>query len=311
VTLIDHEYINSRPDFGASALKTEMDFNNLSAIPSVLGVVAPLLTVALFGWAIWRTGSRHALLFRLWKLVHGNKEVDDPEIQAFINEQNSLMSFRFFSGVNVKTLENARHLIRWTKQHDVEMRTVSWCGEYFDPDLRQVLIKKLPSAGLQKAQVVLIAMAVVFTFLTAVGACMDRAILKFKESDRLFLMSSDRADPLWPLKAESFQLSNCSSTDKASATRTTFTEKEIQILCAAFNKDAPGFLNATVKEQRISFIQIAFIMFCAAFILFKRWINVQAAGSLTRRKLTSDLPPKDTASSFNQESLEDSKNAIT
>ncbi|WP_143093286.1 DUF6216 family protein [Polaromonas sp. OV174] len=132
-----------------------MDLTAFSTISGALGVLAPLCTVALFLWVILRTRSRHSLLYRLWQLVHGNQEISDPEVKAFISEQNSLMSFRFIAGVPVSTLEHAHQLIQWTKRHNVEMFALRMAGEYFDPDLRQIRVQKLPSKLMQGAKLFL------------------------------------------------------------------------------------------------------------------------------------------------------------
>lgn len=127
-----------------------MDLTTFSTISGILGTLAPGGLVLLFLWVIWRTESRHTLIHRLWQLVHGNQEITDPEIKAFINEQNSLMSFRFIAGVPVSNLEQARQLIQWTKLRKVEMFALRMAGRYFDPDKRQIRVEDLPSKLTQK-----------------------------------------------------------------------------------------------------------------------------------------------------------------
>lgn len=267
-----------------------MDLTAFSTISSALGILAPLCTVALFLWVIWRTRSRHSLLYRLWQLVHGNQEISDPEVRAFISEQNSLMSFRFITGVPVSTLENARHLIQWTKHHSVEMFELSRAAEYFDPDLRQIRADKLPSKLTQRMKLLLVAVSTLGIFFSGIGVYNDQAILKFKESGRWFFAATDQAQILWPRGLNALQKDNCSTDVKTNAVRTTFQEKEVQVLCKLFNEDGTqSFIKKTVREQRQAF---GFLIFAMVWLLWSSlgaWMSGYVATRLARRKLDPDI----------------------
>ncbi len=111
----------------------------------------PLLTACLFIIAIlgiaylcWRARSLHFLLRRFWLLVHGNKDIPDPQIQAFAQEQTSLYAFRLFSGTQVQSLAQAHQLIGWSEKQQVPMATISACGDCFDLENHKVLTEKMP-----------------------------------------------------------------------------------------------------------------------------------------------------------------------
>lgn len=266
-----------------------MDSSTLSTFSSAFGVLAPVLFVLLFVWVWWRTGSRHVLVYRLWQLVHGSQEISDPEVRAFINEQTSLMSFRFVTGIRVRTLEHARQLIQWTHRHDVEMRTVSLCGEYFDLDLRQVRVHKLPSPQMQAGKLLLFAIVVFAAFVGMAGAYTDRAILKFKESNRWFIMTTDQARVAWPLGANTIQKGDCSANISANAVRSAFTEKEVGLLCEVFSQDdSSKFVKEATKDQRQSFVFLAIAMVWAAWLLFWAWASGYEAKQLALRQLDVD-----------------------
>lgn len=267
-----------------------MDLTAFSTISSALGVLAPLCTVALFIWVILRTRSRHTLLYRLWQLVHGNQEINDAEVRAFVSEQNSLMSFRFIAGVPARTLEHARQLIQWTKRHNVEMFQLRICGNYFDPDLRQIRGDTLPSKFMQGTRLFLTAVSVLAIFASGIGVYNDRAILKFKASGRLFFASTDQAQALWPSGLNTLQKSDCSVDANTNAVRTTFQEKEIQLLCKLFNEDGtPSFVKKTVREQRHAFGFLIGAMVWLMWSSMGAWMGGDVAVRLARRKLDPEL----------------------
>ena len=267
-----------------------MDLTAFSSISSALGVLAPLCTVALFLWVILRTESRHTLLYRLWQLVHGNQEISDPEVRAFISEQNSLMSFRFIAGVPVSTLEHARQLIQWTKRHNVEMFALRVAGGYFDPDLRQIRIEKLPSKLLQSSKLFLAALAVPIAVVSGLLAYTDSATLKIKATDRWFLMSESEARPVWPLNANAIRKTDCSADISAITTRTTFTEKEVGVLCEVLNHDGtPSYIKDSVKGQRRSSMFLIIVTLVAAWILVMEFMSGYVARRLAKRKLDPEL----------------------
>lgn len=149
-----------------------MDLTQFSNVSGVLGVITPLLLVCAFIWLWLRTQSRHVLLYRLWRLLHGSQPIHDPEVNAFIEEQTSLMSFRFLTGVQAKTLGTARTLIQWARLNDVAMQDIATCGEYFDPDLRQVRASKLPSRWQQN----LMAGMTILGWLATVGMAVGMSV---------------------------------------------------------------------------------------------------------------------------------------
>lgn len=267
-----------------------MDLTAFSTISSALGVLAPLCTVALFLWVILRTESRHTLLYRLWQLIHGNQEISDPEVRAFISEQNSLMSFRFIAGVPVSTLEHARQLIQWTKRHNVEMFALRMAGEYFDPDLRQIRLHKLPSKLMQRGKLVLTALALLMVVVSVLIAYTDSATLKLKATDRWFLMSGSEARPVWPLNANALGKTDCSADVGANAKRTTFTEKEVGVLCDVLgHDDTPSYIKDAVKGQRRYSIFLIVVALLAAWIFVAEFMSGYVAARLARRTLAPEL----------------------
>lgn len=267
-----------------------MNSITFSTISGAIGVVVPCLI--LFGcvWILFRTQSRHVLMYRLWRLVHGSQNISDPEVNAYVNEQTSLMWFRFMSGVPVKTLDSARQLIQWTRLHDVEMRVVAMCGDYFDPDLRKVRLDKLPSTLMQKAKAVLITLLSLASFSCFFLAQPDDALVRLKATDHWLLLHGDEAKVLFPIDASPIRKADCSADTNANAVRTNFSAAEVKVLCDLLNNaDTALFVDRTVKKQKLSFAILCASLLFWTLIFFAAWMKGYVALGLAQRGLESSL----------------------
>lgn len=245
----------------------------------------------LFLWVIWRTESRHTLIHRLWQLVHGNQEITDPEIKAFINEQNSLMSFRFIAGVPVSTLEQARQLIQWTKLRKVEMFALRMAGRYFDPDKRQIRVEDLPSKLTQKAWLASALLLLPVIFVSASLAFLDSAFVKVKATDRWLLMSENEARPVRPFISESIQKTSCVINATENINRSKFTEKEASVLCGVLkNDEIAKYTRELVRKQRQSSVFLLFISIFAAAMSLSELASGFAAKRLSDKNLDPNIP---------------------
>lgn len=269
-----------------------MDFPNASNISSVFSVIAPLLIAGAFLWVVLRTESRHVLLSRLWQLVHGKQEISDPQVRAFVDEQTSLISFRMFAGVPVTSLKEAHQLIEWTKLNGVQMRTLSVCGELFDTELRQVRVHKLPSRFSQAWRLAWFFIAVAVGCLSVIGLFSSQSLLSLKSTDRYFWGSPTEVKPLWPLLgAPALKVAHCSQAASENASRTTFSEQDIGILCDVLtSKGSAEFMKKALSEQRWSLVTlIAFALWMSWLGLFA-WAAGFAAHNLAKRNIDPTLP---------------------
>ncbi|WP_411880888.1 DUF6216 family protein [Polaromonas sp. YR568] len=268
-----------------------MDLTTLSAISGILGTLAPGGFVLLFLWVILRTESRHTLIHRLWQLVHGSQEVADPEIKAFINEQNSLMSFRFIAGVPVSNLEQARQLIRWTKLRKVEMFALRMAGRYFDPDKRQVRVDDLPSKLTQRIWLASFLLLLAVIFASASLAFMNSALVKVRVTNRWALLSGDEAKPAWPLTSEILHKTNCSINAADTINRSNFTEQEAGVLCGLLkNDETANYTRELVRKQRQSLTFLFFISILAAVMFLSKLATGFAAKQLRDKNLDPSIP---------------------
>lgn len=269
-----------------------MDFPNASNISSVFSVIAPLLIAGAFLWVVLRTESRHVLLSRLWQLVHGKQEISDPQVRAFVDEQTSLISFRMFAGVPVASLKEAHQLIEWTKLNGVQMRTLSVCGELFDTELRQVRVHKLPSGFSQAWRLSGLFIAVAISFLSVIGLFSSQSLFSLKSTDRYFWGSATEVKPLWPLLgAPALKATHCSQAASENASRTTFSEQEVGILCGVLKSEgAAEFMKKTLSEQRWSLVVLIAFALWMCWLGLIAWAAGFAAHSLAKRNIDPTLP---------------------
>lgn len=267
-----------------------MDSATLSSISTTFGILAPACMCGLFIWVALRTRSRHTLFYRMWQLVHGNQEISDPTIRAYVSEQNSLMTFRFIAGVPVKTLESAHQLIQWTKLRNVEMFVLRIAGDHFDPDLRQIRIQDLPYRATQWMKVALAALSIPLAVVSTSIGFANSAVLKVKVTDRWLLMTDREARPLWPLITDPIHKDTCAGDINANVEKSKFTAQEVTVLCGVLkNESTPGYIAEAIKKQRSSSIFLVFVTLIAGFILFSGFMSGYVAVRLARRKLNPGL----------------------
>lgn len=270
------------------------DLSNFSVVSGLIGAMAPALVFISFVWVVLRTGSRHILFYRLWRLTHGSNDIADAEINAYVQNQTSLMYFRFFAGVQVRTLNGARELIRWTEECKVEMRTVRRCGAYFDLDLRLIKVAALPSALMQRIKLVAAIVMFLMAMMCCLGMTANSSLLQFKKSKQWFLLNSEGVRRFW--FDDAIRESDCTMQPSVNAQRTGFRETDVELLCQMLlQRDATNFIEKTLFEQRgalivflISFLGMAWVPFSAfvsartAYLLFRRNLNsVPSGGQLS------------------------------
>ena len=268
-----------------------MDFPNASNISSAFGVVAPLLIGAAFLWVVWRTESRHVLFSRLWRLVHGNQEIADPQVRAFVDEQTSLISFRMFAGVPVASLKEAHQLIEWTKLNGVQMRTLSICGELFDAELRQVRIHKLPSRFSQALRLVRLFSVAAVGCACVMSLFSSQSLLTLKSTQRSFWATLTQMKAVWPLNVAALKVDDCSQATSANAMRTSFSEQEVGILCDILKSEGTSaFMKKTLSEQRWSLTMLIALALWLSWMGLFSWAAGAAAHKLAKRGIDPSLP---------------------
>lgn len=234
----------------------------------------PLLTASLSAIAIlgiaylcWRAQSLHFLLRRFWLLVHGNKDIPDPRIQAFTHDQTSLYAFRLFSGTQVQSLAQAHELIAWSEKQQVPMATISACGDCFDLENHRVYTNKLPGMPYRVALFMWLCTLIFFLGVSIFVAIAKPGLATLKATDRWIVLNEDSVEMVfaWPLVTPPLDRGDCQKQNTARLQTTGFSPTEIQTICEFFEfKEWRDHITQTKKEQR----KLLFILglICAACI---------------------------------------------
>jgi hypothetical protein len=249
---------------------TNSDYSNFAQLlASWLGLPLPILVTlamaGIIGWVCWRTRSTHVLTLRLWKLVYGKAAMADRAIAELIENRERLIKFRFFTGLQVRTLPQAMRLTSWAKKNDVEMAEVKACGHHFDLETFRVR-KRLPG-DLELFGLALWAAACGVVLMAALaGSATDRAILKFNNSGTWFVLSTDAAVS-WKGRTR-ITASDCHA-QVGVGPLAPFTAEEKSSICEALTGPTNStFIDHAVHEQRIAFGGVAPAF---AFFSFVAW----------------------------------------
>lgn len=260
-----------------------------------------MLLALAFLWVVTRTESLHVLSRRLWLLVHGNHEIADPEIRAYVEEQASLMSFRMYSGIRAHSLEEARQLLRWARFNGVEVRKIGLCGDYFDPELRQVLVHKLPPAWWQKMKIAALVCSYVLAVACFIAALQFTSLAVTLNSTQQWLLVNDNSvRHAWPpFGAPKLARTDCTQPHGTLATRLALSEPDVASLCKMLgDKSFKDDLAPKVAQQRWAFALLGAAGLAGCLWLFSAWVPAAAARRLAARNIDPALPGTQRALDF-------------
>ncbi|WP_141639929.1 DUF6216 family protein [Cupriavidus basilensis] len=103
--------------------------------PLATALISPLLAFVGLTFFWFRVGSLHSLLERIWRLVTGKAEVENPQLKKLIQENRDLERFRFIYGLKIETQPEFQRLMSWLHRHKVGIarlqRVRKWIGHSF------------------------------------------------------------------------------------------------------------------------------------------------------------------------------------
>jgi hypothetical protein len=219
---------------------------------------------------------------RAWRLLMGRCGIADREVGKMIEARDRLIRFRFFFGLPVRTLAQAKRLGRWACQQDEDLGAVAACGDLFDLEACRLREEALPARATQVGRVVLVASLTVLIVALLAATATDRALLQFRQSGIWFSLSADSAVAL---RGDArLEVAQCTNAVGASS-QARFSESERVSLCKAFASDGTrAFVQATVMQQRFAFAPLAAL---AAIFCLSTWASLRkgVAGREMQRRL--------------------------
>lgn len=265
-------------------------FNALVQSPLVQPFVALLGGAALLALFWWRTGSIRSVLDRVWHLLAGSTDVNDPILKQVLVNSRDLERFRFTYRIKVDSLDDVHKLHAWIQQHRVDIAALSRAREWVDVK-RPELIKEPPKAyfkwKLWPAFVFLVMVYALGLFLLPSGA-----LLHAKDSGTYFRMQEFSVQhPLWIWSISS---SDCKSSVDKIPGKTGFTATEAILICGLFHEGkVKHFIEENQGSQRWLFGGVLLLWFFWFLPSLWKIDAAQAAIDLRRRTDGADQTPEE------------------
>lgn len=251
-----------------------MSPEHLTALAGGTSLIIVMLVASGWLWIYRKTGSSHAPAMRIWRVLTGGREIADPAIRDYIEEQDSLMAFRLGSGMRVRSAEHARRAICFIAKHDLSPDHLRQVGDYFDAN--ELKMGKLPSCW-YRTWLFFSATVLATLFLVAGLTAFDqRTLVSLKQTGSWYWLSQTLAEPLGGPFRESSRLvfSSCPEVPAAEATYNV----EHEILCSIRRDPAySDYLNDTLRSQRIALVFLVVISFWVAIWQWKEFLRATIA----------------------------------
>ncbi len=219
-------------------------FSSIFASPLLGQLLGPLLSVgvALFGLFIFwrRADSLHAIWEKVWRLVAGGAEVQEPRLRAFMQEMRDLEKFRLVYGLKISNMSDMHRLIAWVRRHGLDMAILQKARRWVDISKPEIIT--LPSRGYFFQN----GLGYFLAALLAGGAAFiidSPALLQMNGSKIWFTSDGMTIGHLW--QGKSFKLDQCPTSGAEMQQSFGFPDKEVKAIC---DGHAAGSLQKTAAR---------------------------------------------------------------
>lgn len=246
-----------------------------SAIFALVCLFAALLIIR-------RTQSTYVIAFRLWRLINGKEAISDPTIKGFVDDQSSLMVFRFVSGIRVADLDRAHEIIGEIRRRKIDVSDLRAASRWVSTSNQRLSIKGIPSFWERLVAYLFSVTLCVSAAICLCGVFYDAAVLKFENGGPTFVMDSVAAkiitedEPLWR--------SDCAI--PVSELASGFTAQQVTEICRKWETN-PYFIPRTVSKQRASFGILAALCFYLA--QFSLGVLISGVAAIRLRRSFSEV----------------------
>lgn len=220
----------------------------------------------------------------MWRLASGGVEVKDPQIQEYLEKQNSLMSFRFVSGLLSKRIDDAHDMIAFGKEvGDETLEEFRNAGHYFNASTKQVDLKAIPNTFWQIRNWILAILGLLMFYL-ALNALIFQTptFVQLRSTGTYFLLSSNSAEAM-PLFTKDVRTIDCAP-DRVLPTDRGFTPTEMKAICGILSDSQLGtYLKSTLAEQARLFLVILIAGAGLAFSRIRAQLEIRSAKKLAAK----------------------------
>ena len=266
--------------------------SGLSDTSKPIAVIASAIAIFCVTWICWRARSVQPIVRRLWLWVVGGASVTTPEIQKALVAEASLQQFRVETGVQCRTLGQAKKVVEWAEKHDESLSDIGWIGFAFNFEKCE-----LKNPGSLFFAVFLSILSFFFGLLMA--ACLSvaeskSAFLTFKDSGTHFGIDTKEAQHFFdkPIgREECKKISSDEIMSEDFERRTGFSAAEAKDICTLFNDEKfNSYLNNEIDKQRIIFLYFsAGVFFYFLIVVFALHKDLSMRRMYKRVALTREL----------------------
>ena len=222
------------------------------ASPLAKPLLVPCLTVLaviLLVIAFWRRAySLHAPWERVWRVIAGGAEVQEPRLRAFMQEMRDLEKFRLVYGLNITNMADMHRFIAWVRRHRLDVALLQKARRWVD--ISKPGIVSRPSKRYYAWNLLVCVLSVLCLGVAAFFAN-SPALLRMKSSGVWF--SSDGTFVAGPLGGNKLELTPCPAMGDKLQKTFGISAAEVKVLCEAReNGSLQEFTKRTTSEQRIS-----------------------------------------------------------
>lgn len=256
--------------------------------PLLAALISPILAAGGLLFFLFRVGSLHSLLERLWRLVAGKAEVENPQLKKLIQENRDLERFRFIYGLNIETQSEFQRLMSWLHRHRVGIARLQRVRKWVDIRSPHLVLK--PPRRYVLGQFAMMMTAYLAASLSVAALFIDDAYLRARGSDVLFKTDGTAISGFWG--SPSAMLNGCLSDPGVLAREFKFSAAEATTLCKMFEDKSLRKLSAqAIHEQRVAAGVLGGL---AALITLVSALKLKAAAAA--RELWDELQPEARAS---------------
>jgi hypothetical protein len=208
----------------------------------------------------------------------------DLDIQKALQSEASLQHFRAHTGIPCRTLEEAKRVIRWSKDNDESLQDIASTGGKFDRTKCELKPNSVDHGFLRGLALLAITLSTIGLVFALVFWQSDAAWVWLKDGSPHFALTKNSAQPIFHKKA-ALRAQDCGGKiDETLITATGFSSREIAQVCEIFQaKDLDTFVKNLVEQQKFLSLWISpYFIFFGLMSLNFWWTNSATKDMLGR-----------------------------
>lgn len=243
-----------------------------------LPVLVPTMLLAFF-W--WRAKTVHVWWDRLWRVIAGSTDANDPVLKALLRESRDVERCRFTYRLNVERVQDIHRLASWSSLHGISLDRLRKVRLWVDPESEEILGQP-PKRYTLKVFLAACSCMIVFLLVAYIFGG-PNAFLRMRESEISF--KTNGTSIAAPMNGWTLRLERCATDPASLVTLTGFDPTEAQELCRTFNDGTlKQFVDVTIRQQKWFGGTLMLVAFCFATRLLLAALSAQEAIKI-RKKL--------------------------